>query len=48
VTKCQGHLAGGGPLGPPASELKTLKIYISANFSYLKIFIMFSLFKEKF
>jgi hypothetical protein len=25
VEKCQGSWACGGPLGPPASELKTLK-----------------------
>jgi hypothetical protein len=36
VAKCQGHRAGGSPLGPPASELKTLKIYLSAEYNYLK------------
>jgi hypothetical protein len=25
-----------GPTGPPVSELKTLKIYLSANCNYLK------------
>jgi hypothetical protein len=42
AAKCQKRRAG----GPPASELKTLKIYISANFNYLKIFIVFSLLME--
>jgi hypothetical protein len=36
VAKCQGPRAGGGPLGPPASELKTLKIYLPAKFNYKK------------
>jgi hypothetical protein len=34
----------GGPLGPLASELHTLKIYISANYNYLKIFIYYDFF----
>jgi hypothetical protein len=29
-----------GGLGPPASKLKTLKIYLSANFNYLKIYLL--------
>jgi hypothetical protein len=44
VAKCQGPRAGGGPLGPLASELKTLKIYLSAKFNYLKIFIYYDFF----
>jgi hypothetical protein len=39
VAKFQGPRAGGGSLGPPASELKTLKIFLYADFNYLKIFI---------
>jgi hypothetical protein len=35
--------AGGGPVGPPALEIKLLRIYISEIYNYLKIFIMFSL-----
>jgi hypothetical protein len=30
--------ASGVPLGPPASELKTLKTYLSADFNYLEIY----------
>jgi hypothetical protein len=38
-----------GQWGPPASKLKTLKIYISANFNYLKdLFIRFSLLNGNF
>jgi hypothetical protein len=36
VAKCQRPRASGGPLGLPASEIKTLKIYISAKYNYLK------------
>jgi hypothetical protein len=39
VAKCQGPRIGGGAhWGPPAFQLETLKIYISANCNYLKIF----------
>jgi hypothetical protein len=31
VAKCQGPRVGGGPLRAPASELKTLKIYLLKN-----------------
>jgi hypothetical protein len=34
--------------GPPAKELKTLKIYISAKYNYLKICITFSLLSGNF
>jgi hypothetical protein len=36
VAKCQRHKASRGPLGTPASELKTLKIYLSSKYNYLK------------
>jgi hypothetical protein len=39
VTKCQGPRAYEVPLGPPALELKTLKIYLSAKYNCRKIFI---------
>jgi hypothetical protein len=42
--KCQGPRLSEGPLGLPASELETLKIYTSANFNYLKIFIYYVFF----
>jgi hypothetical protein len=49
VAKCHGPGASGGSLGPPASELKTLKIYNSAKYNYLKyLFIIFSLFNVNF
>jgi hypothetical protein len=41
VAKCQGPGASRGPLGPPASELKTLKIYISSKYNYMKIIYLF-------
>jgi hypothetical protein len=41
VAKCQWLRAGGGPLGPPASELLTLKVYLSAKYNYIKIFIYY-------
>jgi hypothetical protein len=44
VEKCQGPMAGKGLLGPPASELKTFKKYISANYNSLKIFIYYIFF----
>jgi hypothetical protein len=44
VAKCKGPRASGGPLGPPASEFKTLKIYLSANVNYLKIFHVYVFF----
>jgi hypothetical protein len=44
VAKCQGQRAGGETLGPPASELKTLKIYLSTNYNYIKIFISYFFF----
>jgi hypothetical protein len=47
LAKCQGPRAGGGLLRPPASELKTLKIYLSGKYNYLKIFIYCFLFNEK-
>jgi hypothetical protein len=40
VAKCQGPRAGGGPLPLPASELKNIKIYLPANFNYLKYLFM--------
>jgi hypothetical protein len=41
--------ASGGPLGPAASEIKTLNICLSANDNYLNcLFIMFYLFDGKF
>jgi hypothetical protein len=46
--KCHGPRASGGPVGPPVSELKILKIYISAKYNYIKIFIIFSLFNGNF
>jgi hypothetical protein len=41
VAKCQGPSAGGGPVGPPASELKTLNIYLPAKYKCLKVFIYY-------
>jgi hypothetical protein len=40
VAKCQGPRAGGGPLGPPTSELKALKIYLPAKYNYKKKYIL--------
>jgi hypothetical protein len=37
VAKCHGPRAGGGLLGPPVSELKTLKTHLSAKYNYLKM-----------
>jgi hypothetical protein len=40
-------MAGGGPVGPAASELKRVKIYLSAKYNYLKfLFLTFSLLME--
>jgi hypothetical protein len=41
VAKCKGPRADVGTLGPPASELKTLKIYLSAKYNYLKYLLCF-------
>jgi hypothetical protein len=41
VAKCHGPRADGGPVGLPALELKTLKIYFSVKYNYLKIFIYY-------
>jgi hypothetical protein len=41
VAKGQGPRASGGPLGFPALELKTLKIYISANMIILKYYCLY-------
>jgi hypothetical protein len=34
----------GSPQGPPASELKTLKMYVVAKYNYLKILIYYVFF----
>jgi hypothetical protein len=44
VAKYQGPRAGGGSLVPPASELKILKMYLSAKYNFLRnsLYIVFS------
>jgi hypothetical protein len=44
VTNCPGSRAGGGPLGPSAWELKTLKVCLSVNYNFIKIFISYVVF----
>jgi hypothetical protein len=48
LTKCQEPRAVGGPLGPLASELKTLKVYIFEKRNYvIHIYILWFLFNGK-
>jgi hypothetical protein len=41
VAKYQVPRAGGGPLGPSSSELKTLKLYLSPKYNYLKKYVLY-------
>jgi hypothetical protein len=48
VAKCHGPRSGGGPLGPPAPELKILKIYLYAKYNYIKYIFIILLFNGNF